>query len=140
DDFSFSKQFEYSWDNQIVNARWQGLADRKASPSVSLSYGQYRSILTDPAPPKARELTMTMRYFKLRTSVNYIQDDHHNALASIETSAYIPHPERQKPFGEGGTVPRKHTNRNHEIEAAVFINDAIKTTESLSISAGLRYS
>lgn len=140
DDFSFSKQFEYSWDNQIVNARWQGLADRKASPSVSLSYGQYRSILTDPAPPKARELTMTMRYFKLRTSVNYIQDDHHNAVAGIETTGYIPRPEMQKPFGEGGTVPRKQTDRNHGIEAAVFINDDFKITESLSISAGLRYS
>src|SRR5690606_35093686 len=92
DDFAFAKQFEYSWDNQIINARWQGLANRKASPSVSLSYGQYRSILVDPAPPEASELTMTMRYFKCRTSVNYMQDDRHNAVQGGAPTGYIPRP------------------------------------------------
>ena len=140
DDFSFAKQFEYSWDNQIINARWQGLANRKASPSVSLSYGQYRSTLIDPAPPEGSELTMTMRYFKFRTSVNYVQDDRHNAVAGIETTGYIPRPEMQKPYGEDSGVARKQTDRNHGIEGSIFINDDFKITESLSISAGLRYS
>lgn len=140
DDFSFAKQFEYSWDNQVINARWQGLANRKASPSVSLSYGQYRTTLIDPAPPEASELTMTMRYFKFRTSVNYFQDDRHNAVAGIETTGYIPRPEMQKPYGDDSGVARKQIDRNQGIEGSIFINDDFKISENLSISAGLRYS
>lgn len=140
DDFAFAKQFKYSWDNQIINARWQGLADRKASPSVSLSYGQYQSTLTDPMPPDASELTMTMRYFKLRAAANYVDDDRHNAVAGIEATGYIPRPEKQKPYGDDSGVPQKQIDRNHGIEAAIFINDDFKITENLSVSAGLRYS
>lgn len=140
DDFAFAKQFEYSWDNQVVSGRWQGLTNRKASPSVSLSYGQYGSTLVDPNPPEASELTMTMRYFKFRTSVNYVQDDRHNAVGGVEATGYVPRPETRKPYGEDTGATRKQADRNRGVEGAIFVNDDFKINENLSVSAGLRYS
>ncbi|MDV3307482.1 MAG: TonB-dependent receptor [Cyclobacteriaceae bacterium] len=139
DDFGFSDQFKYAWDNHIVNASWKGLADRKASPSVSLSFGQYKSKLIDPSPPDARELTNTLNYLKLKSAVSYVHEERHNATAGFELIGYFPKPENQQPYGDVG-ARRKTVDRSQGAEAALFINDDFKISENVALNVGLRYS
>jgi hypothetical protein len=139
DDFAFSDQFEYSWSNQIINARWQGLTDRKASPSVSASYGRYRSKLIDPSPPDASSLTITLNYLKLKGSVNYVPDEKHTVIGGFETTAYLPDPEKRAPLNRESAIKTKQVDRNHGVELALFVNDDFKISENVSLSAGLRF-
>jgi TonB dependent receptor-like, beta-barrel/Carboxypeptidase regulatory-like domain/TonB-dependent Receptor Plug Domain len=140
DDFTFSNQFGYSWNNQAVNAKWQGLANKKASPSISASYGHYRSALIDPADFDASKLTLTLNYFKLKATVNYVPSEKHNAVAGIEAMAYIPRPERREPYGSSSAIRREEVEKNRGVELAFFANDDFKISDNLSLSVGLRYS
>ena len=139
DDFAFSDQFEYSWSNQIINARWQGLTDRKASPSVSASYGRYRSKLIDPSPPDASSLTITLNYLKLKGSVNYVPDEKHTVIGGLETTAYLPEPEKRIPIGTDSGIKSKQVDRNQGVEVAFFVNDDFRISDNISVSAGLRF-
>lgn len=140
DDFTFSDQFGYSWDNQIISGKWQGLTDRKASPSVTLAYGRYRSTFIDPSPPDASELAMALHYLTMKATVSYVEDQRHNAVAGIEATGYAPDPEKRSPYDSSSGISRKQVDRNHGAEFAIFVNDDFEITENLALSAGLRYS
>src|SRR5688572_21836213 len=53
DEFQYSNQFGYSWNNYLINARWQSLTNRNASPTLSLAYGHFESTLIDPSGVEA---------------------------------------------------------------------------------------
>jgi hypothetical protein len=140
DDFGFSDQFKYSWNSHVVNASWKGLADRKASPSASLSFGQYNNKLIDPSPPDARQLTHTLNYLKLKSAVSYIHEDQHNATMGFEVVGYFPRPEKQEPYAGDTGARRRQVDRNQGVAAALFINDDFKISEDVALNVGLRYS
>ncbi len=140
DFFKFSDQFGYEWKTSIVNAKWQGLTNRKVSPSVTASYGSYRSKLIDPSGIDAAELTNTLHYVQVKPTINYSPNEKHNAVAGISGIAYLPKQEELNPYqGNPAIVPKK-VDKNSGLEASIFANDDYQISENLSVSLGLRYS
>lgn len=140
DDFQYSQQFGYSWNNYVVNGRWQAFADRKASPTLSLSYGRFKSSLIDPYGVDASELTNVMNYFQLGESVNYNPNDKHSIVAGLSAIAYMPDMERIRGYKGNTAVATRAVAKNRGIELAVFANDEFEINDNLSLSLGLRYS
>lgn len=140
DEFQYSDQFGYSWSNLLVNGSWQGLANRKASPVLTASYGHFKSTLIDPSGFDASELTNTMNYFQLKESVNYVPNEKHTIVAGISGIAYVPKPETSQGYRGNPAVIRKSADKNKGIELAVFANNDYQISENLSVSFGLRYS
>ena len=71
--------------------------------------------------------------------MNFIPNEKHNLVGGIEATAYLPKPEK---FGsyKGTTVNSKLVDKNHGWEAAAFVQEDFQISESISLSAGLRYS
>lgn len=140
DNFRFSDQFGYKWNNQIVSTRWQGLADRKASPSVAVAYGHFKSSLIEPSGINASQLDLTLNYLQVKPSVNFIPNEQHNITAGFEGIAYIPRPESIHPINGNTAVPFKEVDKNRGVELSVFANDNYKISENISLAAGVRFS
>ncbi len=140
DDFQFSDQFGYSWNNYIINGKWQALADRKASPVLSVSYGHFKSSLIDPSGIDASELTNTMNYFQFSETVNYVPDDKHTIVAGVAGIGYFPRAEELAPYQGNPAIVRQSAEKDKGVEWAVFANDDYQISERFSISVGLRYS
>jgi hypothetical protein len=140
DEFQFSDQFGYSWNNLLVNANWQGLANRKAAPVLTASYGHFSSTLIDPSGIDASELTNTLNYFQLKESVNYAPDEKHTIVAGISAVGYFPQPEKSQGYRGNTAVAKKSVDKNNGLELALFANDDYQVSENISISLGLRYS
>ena len=140
DDFQFSDQFGYSWNNYILNGKWQALANRKASPVLSVSYGHFKSTLIDPSGIDASELTNTMNYLQFSETVNYVPDDKHTIVAGLAGIGYFPRSEELTPYKGNPAIVRQSAAKDTGVEWAVFANDDYQISERFSISVGLRYS
>ncbi len=140
DFFRFSQQFAYGWDNYITSAEWRSLANRKVSPVLSVVYGRYNSSLIDPSGPDASQLDNKLDYWQVKETVNYIPNEKHNIVGGIEATAFLPKPETLKPYNGNTAIINKQIDKNHGIEASVFLHDDYQISEKLSLSAGLRYS
>ncbi len=140
DEFQYSDQFGYSWNNYLTNARWRAMTNRNASPTLSLSYGHFRSTLIDPSGVEASEVTNTLNYFQLSETVSYSSADKHNVVAGISAIGYFPKAEELKGYKGNPNIKRESAEKNSGAEFAIFANDDYSLTESLSISIGLRYS
>ena len=140
DEFKFSNQFGYSWSNYLLSAKWQALANRKASPVFSASYGHFKSSLIDPEGIDASRLTNTLNYFQLSETVNYEPNDKHAIVAGISGVGYLPKPEYIEGYAGNTNITRRSVDKNHGVELALYVNDDFKVNNSFSVSAGLRYS
>jgi hypothetical protein len=139
DEFRSGSQFAYAWDNYLVNGRWASLANRKASPTLSVSYGYFRNKLIDPSGVDASEVTNALNYFQLSETVNYTVEKH-NATAGISGIGYFPDDERRKGYGNNPAISPKSVAKNRGAEFAIFVNDDFTLSEKIGISLGLRYS
>ena len=140
DNFQFSKQFGYTWNNYLVNGRWQAKTDQKASPTLTVSYGRFKSKLIDPAGVDASELTNVMNYFQVGESVNYSPTEKHSIVAGVSGTGYFPDMERMKGYNGNPSVSTQAVAKNKGIELALFANDEFEINENFSLSFGLRYS
>ena len=140
DDFTFSKQFGYSWNNMLVNGKWQALADRKASPVLSVSYGRFKSTLIDPSGIDASQLTNTLNYLQIGETVNYVPSEKHTIVAGISGIGYFPKAEELTPYKGNPTIVSESASKDTGVEFSLFANDDYQITEQFSVSVGLRYS
>lgn len=140
DHFRYSDQFAYRWNNSLVNAKWQALTDRNASPILNVSYGHFKSTLIDPSGLEASEVTNTLNYFQLSETVNYAFKEKHDMVAGVSAMGYFPTAEERKGYKGNPNVPRKSVEKNNGVELAIFANDDYALTENFGISIGLRYS
>lgn len=140
DDFQYSQQFGYSWNNYVVNGKWRALADKKASPTLSVSYGHFKSTLIDPSGVDASELTNTLNYLQLNETVNYSPGEKHTVVAGISGLGYFPGAEELSGYKGNPNISRQSADKNRGIELAIFGNDDFQITDNFSVSVGLRYS
>lgn len=140
DDFRYSQQFGYSWNNYVINGKWTALADRKASPTLSVSYGHYRSALIDPAGIDASELTNTMNYLQFSENINYTPDEKHTIVAGLSGIGYFPKAEELNGYGGNVNIRKQSAEKNSGVELSIFANDDFQISEKISVSLGLRYS
>ena len=140
DEFQYAQQFGYRWNNYLVNAKWQALADRNASPTLSVSYGHFKSTLFDPSGIDASEVTNTLNYFQLSETVNYSPNEKHAIVAGVTATGYFPKAEEQKGYKGNPRIEKKSVAKNSGVEVAIFANDDYEITENFSVSVGLRYS
>jgi hypothetical protein len=140
DEFQYSNQFGYSWNNYLINARWQSLTNRNASPTLSLAYGHFESTLIDPSGVEASTLTNTLNYLQLAENVNYEFGERHRIVAGISGIGYFPKPEELEGYRKNPNIQKKSVDKNSGAEFAIFLNDDYEINERIGISVGLRYS
>lgn len=140
DSFQFSQQFGFDWANHLVNAEWTALADRKISPTTSISFGRYNSKLIDPAGLDASTVQNRMNYFQVREAVNYLATDQHTLTGGFEAIAYLPLDDIRQPLNTNSVVEPKRIGKNRGVEGAFFVNDEFRINEQISVAGGLRYS
>ena len=140
DKFQYSNEFGFAWNNYLFNGRWQAYADRKASPTLSVSYGSFKSKLIDPYGVDASELTNVLNYVQVNESVNYNLSEKHSIVAGVSGIGYFPDMERISGYKGNAAVSTQAVSKNNGIELALFANDEFEITENFSLSLGLRYS
>lgn len=140
DEFQFSDQFGYRWLNDALQLKYQALADRKASPAVSLSYGRFKTTFFDPSGIDASAVRNNMRYLQFKPFVNYSPTEKHEIVAGASFMAYLPEDEKRTGYNGNQGIPFSSADKDQGVEFAAFIHDDFEVSEKFSVSAGIRYS
>lgn len=140
DGFLFSNQFGYDWKSSLAQIRWTGYADRKASPNIGITYGEFKTNLIDPAGQTASQLTNVLRYVQIKPVVSYIPNEKHSVSAGFESMIYLPKDEVLKSYGNISSIIPRRINKESGIENSLFVNHDFEISERVSLSTGLRFS
>lgn len=140
DGFLFSNQFGYDWKSSLAQIRWTGFADRKASPNIGVTYGEFKTNLIDPVGQTASQLTNVLRYVQVKPVINYIPNEKHSFSVGFETMIYLPKDEVSKAYGNISSIIPKRINKESGLENSIFANHDFEISERISLTTGLRFS
>lgn len=140
DNFRYASQFGFRWKNSVASVAWRALANRKASPLLTFSYGRYDNTLIDPSGFDASAISNRLNYLRLEETVQYSPGEKQTMTFGVESTAYLPAPEQKEPYGDYGTVMRRQVDRSHGVEGSVYVQDDITFGKGFSLSLGLRHS
>jgi hypothetical protein len=140
DYFKFSQQFAYEWQNYLAGLEWKSRADKKLSPTITASYGQYGSTLINPSGLEASQLTNKLHYVQGRAGFQFIPDEKHTITAGVETTAYLPEEETMRGYNGNDALLERVAPKNHGVEGGLYVNEEFEISKSIGLSAGLRYS
>ncbi|MBN8575762.1 MAG: carboxypeptidase-like regulatory domain-containing protein [Cytophagales bacterium] len=139
DSFNWSDKFKYSWSNFLLQTSWVGFTNRKASPTVNLTYGQFKTTLVDPIEPTASQLQNCMRYLQLKSTLNYILNDFFTLTGGVESMFYFPNQEVKKGYGSNANLAPRSVLKNSGLENSAFINNEF-TYKKFAFTLGIRAS
>jgi hypothetical protein len=140
DNFQFSNQFGYAWDNAVASAKWQTRANKKLSPILTASYGHFLNTFFDPSGADASQVSNTMNYMQIKETLHYIPNEGHDIMGGISAIGYLPKPEVRTGYEGNPAITKKSVEKNRGMELGLFINDDFELGDNLSVSVGLRYS
>jgi hypothetical protein len=139
DYFKFSDRFAFDWQNYASSLEIRTRTDKRFSPTYSAAYGQYRSNLINPTGPDASQLANRTNFMKAKAVLNFEPNEQHTMAGGVEANFYLPGDEKSSSYNGSSVVPEQ-VPRNKGLEGALFLNDEYKITNTISLSAGLRYS
>lgn len=140
DFFRFSDEFGFEWKTRIANLDYRHILNEKLSTSVKAIYSDYNSTQFDPKGFDALNLYSGISYWNIKPSIFYTPNDKHEIVFGGEWIAYDAKPEQVEPRGNISTIAEKLVEKDDAQEVALYINDEITLTPTISISAGLRFS
>lgn len=137
DYFRYSDEFGYEWTTNLLSFRWRYLVNDQMTLASHISTGQYSSGQFIPQGDLASNLLNGINNVKLGSNLSY-QNDHHLLNTGFEGIRYQMNPEEIKPLTEFSDIVEQRLDKNKAYEWAIYANDEIKLTSSLSVSVGLR--
>lgn len=140
DRFRFSDEFGFRWATQNASAEWNGILNEKLLTSLTASWGNYKSVLFDPAGFDARELTNGMRFVRLHPRLSWTPGERHHFQLGMTAVGLQGRQESVVPLGEGSAVVPEVVPKDRGREWAVYIQDEWTLNERIALSLGLRYS
>jgi len=141
DAFSLNNDTTYRYSNTIGSLKWNRSLAGGARLSVSASTSLYDyNIGSTDFPEKAFDLSYGIHYTGFRAEADIPAGEVHHLNVGIESALYNVMPGKLQPAGEYSLVSPKETGSQRALENALYLEDRLTLSESLSASLGIRYS
>ncbi len=135
---STSTQFDYRTLN--FSGKWLKVINDRANIQTIVVSSKYapQTLLPELNSQNKVRIYQDINYKQVRTNLNYSKGNH-NIEAGLDGTYYIINPGELKP-GSSNAVAAIITPKENGAEFGIFLEDEIKISSKLTISAGIRYS
>ena len=140
DRFRFASEFAYDWGTNLGTLNYSQVINNKLNASLLAVYSQYESTLSDPAGNNAFDLESGAGYYKIKPNFIYLPDGKQTINAGAELVHYQIDKGKLLPADESSLIVPRTIEREQGRELALYLNDEIELSPSISFSIGLRYS
>ena len=140
DYFRFSSKFGYEYSTQLITLRWKQILGKQIGSTFSAVTGNYDAKLFDFDIKNARIFSNGVSYLKFKENLLHTVDDKNALNIGAEVTVYSLHPEKSTSLGTNSTIVSQKIQKSGGVELAIYADDELKISKSLSLSLGLRYS
>jgi hypothetical protein len=142
DEFSFSKNSPYHYDNLLASAKYSHIYNEKLNSTLSLGKSRYRNDINqlDSLKPKdAYKINSSINYYDAKLNFTWIPADKHLFDFGINSILYQLQPGILSPLGSLSNVLTQKTLQEKALESAIYISDNINFSPKMSAEIGLRW-
>ncbi|MGA1977160.1 MAG: TonB-dependent receptor [Bacteroidales bacterium] len=140
DSFRFNSDTVYSYDNDIVSAKWRHFFNSRFFSAVSLNNSNYRyDIEGEKGTMNAFVLSHRVNSTGLIADFNYYLGRNELNFGS-DLTFYSVLPGSYKPSGDSSLVKPDIIQKERALEEALYIDDKFVLNDYISVMAGIRYS
>ncbi len=140
DKFIYSDEFGFSWDLNNLSLKWDQVINPEFISQLSISYSESGNTSFQPSGIDGFILGNGMNNYKLKEDLLITSWPRNTINAGIEINGYVPDDETLKPFDDKSTIISYEGSKDKGLESAIYFNDAIELSSTVSLSIGLRYS
>jgi len=142
DEFSFSKNSPYHYDNLLASAKYSHIYNEKLNSTLSFGKSRYRNDINqlDSLKPKdAYKINSSINYYDAKLNFTWIPADKHLFDFGINSILYQLQPGILSPLGSSSNVLTLKTLQEKALESAIYISDNINFSPKMSAEIGLRW-
>ncbi len=141
DSFRLNSDTTYSYDNSIISFKWR----RKVNSALTFNLTgntsrYYYNIESRNNSAEAFLLNYNLDFKGVKADFDWFLNNKQRINFGMEANGYSVLPGEYLPAGDSSVVAARTIMRDKAIEGAVYADDRITLTESLSLSLGLRVS
>ena len=142
DEFSFSKNSPYHYDNLLASVKYTHIYNEKLNSTLSLGKSRYRNDINqlDSLKPKeAYKINSSINYYDAKLNFTWIPADKHLFDFGFNSILYQLQPGILSPLGSLSNVLTQKTLQEKALESAIYISDNINFSPKMSAEIGLRW-
>ncbi len=142
DEFSFSKNSPYHYDNLLASAKYTHTYNEKLNSTLSLGKSRYRNDINqlDSLKPKeAYKINSSINYYDAKLNFTWIPAEKHLFDFGFNSILYQLQPGILSPLGSLSNVLTQKTLQEKALESAIYISDNINFSPKMSAEIGLRW-
>ena len=139
DQFRLQGDTTYSWQNQLVAARFDHSFNRKISSSIMVGYGSYGYNVEDRDTETGFNLSYQITYPTLKADFIF-QLNRHKLNFGVQSHYYQFDPGKLEPIGSTSNVRPVDIQDLTSLETSFYVGDQITLSEKFFVEAGVRLS
>jgi hypothetical protein len=141
DEFSFSKNSPYHYDNTLASLRYSHTFNEKLYSTLLLGLSRYRNDVSQSdtlKPNEAYKISSSTNYNNAKLSFTWLPNEKHSLDFGVNAILYQLQPGIMSPLGSLSDVITQTTNREKALETALYVSDNINFSPQMSAEVGLR--
>ena len=139
DHFQYSDQFGYGWASNSISLIYQNVLNNHTILQSHLMYSENKNEFLDGTSSVQNKLENGIDYIKAKLNLSTDRFENQGINLGMEVTRYLTRPEKFS-AGSGSQSISSSIQQSKGEEYALYINDEIKLSPSLSASIGMRQS
>jgi len=142
DNFSFTQNSPYIYDNSIASVRYSHVFNNKFFSTLVAGISRYRNSITSSDTLKLKEaykINASVNYKTIKLNFNWTPFDSHAIEFGTNTAFYNIQQGQLQPYGSQSEITPLITSAQNGAELSAFISDNIKISPIFSAEIGIRY-
>jgi len=142
DQFSFTQQNQYKYDNTLVSMRYKHFFNEKLNLNLMAGFSRYRnnqnqrdSVQTS----TAYKFSSSIQYYNTKLNVTWTPNDKHSIETGVNSILYNIQPGSLTPYDSLSTIATKKIASEKGVEMAAYLSDNWIISPKISFNYGLRY-
>ena len=141
DEFSFSKNSPYHYDNTLASVRYTHTFNDKFYSTLLLGLSRYRNDISESDSLKLNEaykISLSTNYYTSKLNFAWLPNEKHAVDFGVSAIMYKLQPGIMSPLGVSSEVITQTTQQEKALETAAYISDNINFSSKVSAEFGLR--
>jgi hypothetical protein len=142
DQFSFTPQNPYSYDNTLASVHYKHIFSDKVQANLMAGISRYRNNQSKKdtlQPTAACKFKSSIQYYNTKLNIIWTPNDAHTVEAGINSVLYYVRPGTLTPYDSLSTIQPKTINAEKGIEIAAYLSDSWNISPKVSIDYGARF-
>ncbi|WP_282125340.1 TonB-dependent receptor [Marinifilum flexuosum] len=141
DEFDYYQEDKFNYNTFASTLKWKHIYSSKLFSTISSAVSKYNyTNVSGYEPSNAYQVKYQLDQYLFKVNFSFLSSLNHKIDFGLNSTFYDLSPGIQSPYTSESLIRSKKLEKEQALEMTLFIGDEFDLTNSMSVSAGLRYS